>query len=120
MPTIFLNIRVEGFKFVADPRKIRVNRARFNVVCHVYGVEAEGVRCWVNREVVQSAEGDVRVEGRAVSRSRGGINGTPESKSSSMFETLTAPGSSWRLPGARLGSRHNTSTPSVSQGGMKL
>ena len=111
---------MEGFEFVADPRKIRVNRARFNVVCHVYSVEAEGVGCWVDREVVRSAEGDVRVEGRAVSCSRGGINGTPESKRLSMFETLAAPGSSYRLPGARLGLCHNTSTPSVNRGGMKL
>ena len=117
---IFLNIRVEGFKFVADPRKIRVNQARFNVVCHVYSVEAEGVGCWVDREVMRSAEGDVRVEGRAVSHSRGGINGAPESKRSSMFKTLTAPGSSYGLPGAHLGSRHNTSAPSINQGGMKL
>ena len=111
---------MEGFEFVADPRKIRVNRAQFNVVCHVYSVEAEGVGCWVNREVMRSAEGDVRVEGRAVSRSRGGINGTPESKCSSMFETLAAPGSSYGLPGACRGSHHNTSAPSVSRGGMKL
>ena len=111
---IFPNIRVEGFEFVADPRKIRVNRAQFNVVCHVYSVEAEGVGCWVDREVVRSAEGDVRVEGRAVSHSRGGINDAPESKRSSMFETLVAPGSLYGLPGARLGSRHNTSAPSVS------
>ena len=114
MLTIFLNIRVEGFKFIADPGKIRVNRAQFNVVCHVYGVEAEGVGCWVDREVVRSAEGDVRVEGRAVSCSRGGINGAPESKHSSMFETLVAPGSSYGLPGAHPGLCHNTSTPSVS------
>ena len=49
---IFLNIRVEGFEFVADPREIRVNRAQFNVVCYIYSVETEGVGCWVNREVV--------------------------------------------------------------------
>ena len=120
MLTIFPNIRVEGFKFIADPRKIRVNQARFNVVCHVYGIEAEGVRYWVDREVVRSAEGDVRVEGRAVSRSRGGINGAPKSKRLSMFEMLAAPGSSYGLPGARLGSHHNTSAPSISRGGMKL
>ena len=111
---------MEGFEFVADSRKIRVNQARFNVVCHVYSVEAEGVGCWIDREVMQSAEGDVRVEGRAVSCSRGGINGAPESKRSSMFETLAAPGSSYGLPGACLGSRHNTSAPSVNRGGMKL
>ena len=111
---------MEGFKFVADPRKIRVNRAWFNVVCHVYSVEAESVGCWVDREVVRSAEGNVRVEGRALSRSRGGINGASESKRSSMFEMLAAPGSLYGLPGACLGLRHNTSTPSVNRGGMKL
>ena len=87
---------------------------------HIDSVETEGVRCWVNREVVRSAERDVRVEGGAVSHSRGGINGVPESKHLSMLKMLMAPGSPYGLSGACLGLHHNTSAPIVNRGGMKL
>ena len=67
----------------------RYESTKLNVVCHVDSVETEGVGCWVNWEVMRSAEWDVGVESWAVSSSRGGVNHTPESKCSSMLKTLT-------------------------------
>ena len=42
----------EGLKLVADAREIRSTRGRFNVVAHIDGEEAEGVRGGVNHKVM--------------------------------------------------------------------
>ena len=117
--TVLLDIRMKWLELVADAWEVGIYRCRLDMVSHINSVEAESIRSWIDREAVRPAEGKIRIECWAVCSSGWGINCTTKCKCSSMFEVLMAPSSSLWLPGARMSSCHNLSTPSINWGGMK-
>jgi len=62
MSTKDADIREKRLELVADAREIRSHRFRANVVAHIDGVEAKGVDCRFNGELMCVAKGDVRIE----------------------------------------------------------
>jgi hypothetical protein len=50
----FADVRKIRFELLTDTGKVRVNRVRFDVVTHVDGVEAEGVRGRLYWEVMKA------------------------------------------------------------------
>jgi hypothetical protein len=70
---ILPDIGEEGFELAANAGEIGISRFWVNVGGDVNSVEAEGVRSWVNWEVMHVAESEVRVKGRCISTEGGCI-----------------------------------------------
>jgi len=86
VPMGHADVGVKRFELVVDAREVIVDRLGLDVLGYVDGEGTESVGCGLMGDVVEGAEGDVRLKGRGIGMEGATLNGAPNCNGMFMLE----------------------------------